>query len=215
MPSLYVSPYTKLGNNKIGIDTLIFNMSSALDCKSHKLGLCKYNNKVKKVEGKHRCYAAKMEWNERVLKYRRNQEELWDTSSVDDIVNLFNKSILSAKLLGSTVKYIRLNESGDFKTVEDIEKVNEIAKQLPHIVIYLYTQRRDLLNNLHKEDLQSNLIIQSSNKKVNNFNTFVALPEPAYKKALENKHTVACKKNCAICNLCKVYHKKVIIIEEH
>ena len=74
------------GNIKVSNTTAIFNMSSATDCPSLKLGLCKAI-----FNGKHVCYAkkAEREFRPEVLPYRRRQEEFWQKVTAEEFVAQF------------------------------------------------------------------------------------------------------------------------------
>ena len=91
-----------IGNKKIGKDTLIFNMGSATNCPSKKLGLCKHCDK---------CYALKAEkMYPQVLPFRQKQEKYWLNTSIDLIIDDFVLALTKHK----NIKYVRFNESGDF-----------------------------------------------------------------------------------------------------
>ena len=170
------------GNLKIGKNTLIFNITSAYNCPSDKLKLCG----LSKV-----CYAKKAEKQyPKVKQYRDDQEKLWDLISVD----VFVKTILEYK----NIKYIRFNESGDFRTQQDIEKIIDIANKLynNNIIIYFYTKRKDL--DWSKALLIPNLVITGSGFMLdNNFIVIESL------KQFNPKKDVLCNRNCRYCDLCK------------
>lgn len=135
------------GNNKIGLDTLILNMGSATSCPSKALGLCKLGNK---------CYALKAErLYKDCLPYRTRQAHYWLNNDGDKIIEDFEGLLTSRRtkvdgvlvVLRAVIKYIRLNESGDFYTQECITKAEQIAKyfwQNYKIQVYTYTARADL-----------------------------------------------------------------------
>lgn len=79
MPNIYLSDVFKIGNNKIGLDTLVFNQGTARDCPSKAMGLCEFCNIVKGFRGAlghgKLCYAAKMEFSDKVINYRLRQEK--------------------------------------------------------------------------------------------------------------------------------------------
>ncbi len=92
------------GNKKIGNDTLIFNMNSATDCPSKRLGLCD-------IEGG-KCYAMKAEKQyPAVLPYRRKQQRYWEEYAADEIANELAALI---KRKRSPIKYIRFLGSRRF-----------------------------------------------------------------------------------------------------
>ena len=137
-----------LGNIKIGEDTLILNMGPAYGCPSDTLGKCACSAV---------CYAKKAERQyPGVGAYRRRQKFYWLQMSADDILNdikhiLTNKRSRGAdgKLspLYNKIKYLRLNESGDFWSQKCVNKLDHIARGLRReygIITYTYTARDDL-----------------------------------------------------------------------
>jgi len=63
----------KRGNKKLGKDTLIFNMTSATNCPSKRLGLCQLKGRCES-----KCYALRAEKRfPAVLEYREEQAGDW------------------------------------------------------------------------------------------------------------------------------------------
>lgn len=183
------------GNTKIGKDTLIFNMCSATDCPSKKLGLCKIR----------KCYALKAEKMYihpilNCLKFRRKQTRYWGKTNIIKFVQEL-AIVLQSK---SHIKYFRWNESGDFKTQLDIERAALIAAMFPHIIFYTYTHRSDL----SYKNLPKNLIISTSNFRRRGMNAFYCVTQFSGKN-------LQCKANCRICNQCKIKHGKIVEVLEH
>lgn len=164
------------GNLKIGNDTLIFNMCSATDCPSRRLGLCKIPD---------RCYAMKAErCYPQVLPYRRRQEELWLHSSSDELFKYIEP------MLSKRIKYFRFSEAGDFRTQDDINKMSALADKLAEkgVISYGYTARNDLDFSV----VGSNLCINGSSFRVHNSFT-----------ATDNPNGLVCRGNCRECVWCK------------
>ena len=191
----------KWGNHKLPKNTMIFNMTSAENCPAAKLGLCKLNAlKIK-------CYALKAEqqYKEHVLKARKEQEEYWNTRSVDDILNDMRKKIESRK---SETKYFRYNESGDFKNQEDIEKLSEIAKKLNEefsITTYGYSARSDL-------DFKNvNFLVKGSGHDNGNNGTTIVVN----KKEDVPKDYITCTGSCIDCDVCKKLNKLNVAFIKH
>jgi len=176
-----------IGNLKIGKDTLILNITSATDCQSRALGLCKIKH----------CYAlqAEKQWPQ-VLPYRRAQALIWDKTSAADIAAQLNAVIIKKKL-----EYIRINESGDFKDQADVSKLFDIVRRLP-VIVYCYTARRDL----SFKNRPKNLIITGSSFMIDN--NFSPYHKPG--RSIRN-----CAMNCRICNLCKTAGKNKILVPLH
>jgi len=128
------------GNIKIPTSTAIFNMSSATDCPSKRLGLCAAEKAGVK------CYARKSECAARpgVLPYRRRQEKYWKTVSASNFALDF--LAIQATKCRQPYTALRFNEAGDFHGQECVEKADNIARILSDfgIVVYCYTSRSDL-----------------------------------------------------------------------
>jgi len=128
------------GNIKIPTSTAIFNMSSATDCPSMKLGLCAA------AKAGVKCYARKSEVPARpgVLPYRRRQEKYWATATASKFALDF--LALNASKVRQPFTAIRFNEAGDFHSRACVEKADTIARILSDfgIVVYCYTSRSDL-----------------------------------------------------------------------
>ena len=176
-----------IGNTKIGRDTAIFNITPACECMSEKLGLCKIADK---------CYAKKAERMYKDSKpFRYRQTAFWDENTIDSFVEYFKAEVLTRNM-----KYLRFQESGDFRTQLDVDKMSGIAEKLEGIVrCYTYTARRDL----DFSNVSDNLVINGSGFMVDN--CFYVIHNET-----EMIGNYLCKGNCRECNLCK--HKLGIYI---
>jgi hypothetical protein len=183
------------GNSKVGADTAIFNMNAAFDCPSEKLGLCPHAKS---------CYAKKAERiYPQTLPYRRKQEIYWDSTDVDTFVAEFLVAIKNKKK--TPIKFLRISESGDFKSQEDLEKLNLIAEKLKGIVVvYTYTARKDL----NYDNLSENLIVNGSGFMVSN-NFYVI------NKVGDEFDKFVCPGACLTCNLCKKSRNRNIAVLKH
>jgi len=200
-----IKPLSQLianGNLKIGKDTFIFNITPAFECVADKLGLCALSDK---------CYAKKAEtqyWFRTGL-YRRNQRKYWDNVSA----NKFADDLLELLHNNRKVKFIRFNESGDFKHQADITKLINIVKRVNkyssrRIIFYTYTARKDLYFGTVRK--MQNLVINGSNFMLDN--NFIPVIEYPVKT---NKNTVICRGNCRVCNYCKNNNNLNILIKIH
>ena len=182
-------------NKKIGRDTLIFNMDSATNCPSKKLGLCDIHKS---------CYALKAEkMYKSVLPYRQLQHDLWINQSVIEISKEI-KAFLTNKRLKTPIKYVRFNESGDFNSQSDVNKLIKLALLTPNVIFYGYTHRIDL----NYDNLPDNLVINGSGFMIdNNFKVI--------DKSETNNYKLICPNNCRKCNLCKNKSNKVIAVIKH
>lgn len=185
------------GNHKLGTDTLILNITSAMDCMSRKLGLCKIGTK---------CYAMKAErMYKAVLPYRRRQTEYWDQNHPATIaMDLWGE--IHKGTTKSRIKYIRISEAGDFRSQADVDKLIKIAEILGalDVTLYGYTARRDLAFG----KCPSNLIMNGSGFMLDN--SFTAVPKQDLAK-----YQVVCAGNCRGCNLCKIKAKLDIKVGMH
>lgn len=195
-------PLAKLihgGNMKLPKSTAIFNLSSATDCLSRRLGLCKA------AAQKTKCYALKGELNHcsrYVLPYRRAQERFWLFTSAEEFVSQF---VMLNSLRKIAFTAIRFCESGDFHGQHDLEKVEKVAKMLRRFGIrcYCYTSRSDL--NFSKI---KHLIVSGSNFLkpgiANRFRIVRNLKERMKGESL-------CKQDCRVCRKCLMHHLKIVI----
>lgn len=181
-----------IGNKKIGKDTLIFNMTPAKTCPARKV--CYVRDK---------CYALKAErLYPSVMPYRIRQRRYWRECTAINFVNRVKKI---RKKKRRKIKYLRFNESGDFRNQKDVNKAIKIATLLKPLGIttYMYTARKDL-----DYSKRRSLVITGSNFMVDN--NFKIMSE----KEL-SKHKYKCKGNCRYCNLCKTKKRRVIGIKLH
>jgi len=186
------------GNIKVPKTTAIFNMSSAHDCPSRKLGLCKAS-----LQGA-KCYALKAEYkyHPAVLPYRRRQEKIWKSTGVNDFVSQF---LSLNKIKRNKYKALRFNESGDFHSQKYVNKAELIAKKLSEygIKCYCYTSRSDLNFNNCKY-----LIISGSGfKKSGVKNEFKIIGK---NDKIPNGYGI-CAGNCRICSRCLKVGLKTVV----
>jgi hypothetical protein len=186
------------GNHKLPKSTAIFNMASATDCPSLKLGLCSAVDE----NGKLFCYAKKSEAGYRpdVLPYRQRQEKFWKAISAEDFAAQFI-AINSRKRKPFTA--LRLNEAGDFHSQECIVKAEKIAKLLKEtgVAVYAYTARRDL-----DYTVIDALVVNGSGwTKDNVTNDFTIVDKDG--KNLPAGYAL-CPADCSICKRCLIKGSK-------
>lgn len=205
----------KLGNKKIGTDTLIFNMGSATNCASKLAGLCDID-----------CYAMKAERQYKaVLPYRTRQEKAWLNNDSFEIAEQIT-SFLAKKR--NVVKYVRVNEAGDLHSEKCLYKLIELANMLPELKFYTYTHRSDIITDNTAKELPKNLVINTSDFKRKGLNQFKAVKvsfkvKSHQKQAKEIRKdiqetfntNIVCMGDCSTCNLCKINHKKDIYVPIH
>jgi len=179
------------GNIKIPSSTAIFNMSSATDCMSKKLGLCA----AKKAGVK--CYACKSEVPARpnVLPYRRRQAKFWKTVSASKFALDF--LAINAVKVRQPFTALRLNEAGDFHGQECVNKANSIAHILSDfgIVTYCYTSRSDL----DYSNIKSLVVMGSGFRKEGISSEFRIIAKDSDKP----KGFGLCPMDCKICKRCQ------------
>ena len=132
--------YLSEGNTKLPSSTAIFNMGTARECPSKKLGFCQAIGK----DGKHCCYALKAEIQyPAVLPYRKKQENFWKRISAEKFVMDF---LLINAMKVKPFTALRVNESGDFWSQGCVDKLDKIAGMLGKfgVTVYCYTSRQDL-----------------------------------------------------------------------
>jgi len=178
----------KFGNHKLGDDTAILNMGTAVECPSRKLGLCKV------VDDGIKCYAEKAEvqYPNTVPAARKRQEKYWKTTEASKIAT---DIIAKIKRRRKTTKYLRFNESGDFWSQDDIAKLSVIAEYLAlyDVTVYGNSARADL-------DFKNAafLVKGSGHDKGNNGKSIVI-----GKTEVAPKGFKVCTGDCRKCNMCK------------
>ena len=106
-------------------ETAISNMGAAYDCPSDAQGLCDCSDV---------CYGKKAErLYPKVLPARRRQETMWKTIPASAFINALRKMWEK-----NNIKRWRVNEVNDLATQADVDKLNEIADNVPQIV-FTYT----------------------------------------------------------------------------
>jgi hypothetical protein len=193
-----------IGNSKIPTTTLIFNMGSATRCPSDSLGLCPFGKK----HGDGSCYALKAERQyPQVFPFRDRQEFVWLNSSANTIATAINSILKSNPYITA----VRVNESGDFHSIDCVNKLSDIASKIK-VPVYTYTHRTDLFTQSVTESLHKNLAINfSTDMGYNHGHNQFRLPEdvPAGVK------TFPCKGDCSVCRLCVKKRGIVIVNPRH
>ena len=131
---------------------MIYNMDSAHDCISKRMGLCQLLERADDI-----CYAMRDEKHyPNALLYRRKQAQYWRNHTARQLADEFI-TILERKRK-QQIRFLRFNESGDFRSQRDVRKLSEIARMLKpyRIRVYGYTARRDL----DYSRVSDNLIVQ-------------------------------------------------------
>lgn len=174
------------GNRKLPAETLIVNITSAKNCPSDKCGFCNINDK---------CYAKKCE---RIYKNYLNKnlviEECMKSWSIEQLIEILTVYIQNSP---KQIKYIRLNEAGDFIDQLNVNSWSTIAKYMyTHFGIktYCYTCREDL------DFSCCYFTINASSQKINAKRYFLCVDKNKFENLSEN--TIKCKGDCKTCKLC-------------
>lgn len=179
--------YTR-GNKKIGSDTLIFSIDTATDCIGNHNGLCAVCAECYGKKSEQRFFTSYI--------FKMNQRRQFLLLDAYELIKLFSDVIEKTK---TPIKYIRWNESGELRSIDDLRKINQISDYLGvvyGIQSYTYTSRRDIIEQIRKSHLSIYLTINTSFKNGYGYNSFVAVDKIP-------TDAIACKGDCRYCNLCK------------
>jgi hypothetical protein len=151
------------GNIKVGGDSIIVNMGSASTCPSAMENLCE-------LFAKGLCYAFNAETGihkDVVLASKSRQEAQWKRLSAKEIAYSLVAIITELRKKGD-IKYVRMNESGDFGSIDDVKKLKEViiivnAILDKPVIFYNYTHRSDLFpDGKNPLDKLPNFVLQGS-----------------------------------------------------
>lgn len=189
---------TKIGNLKIGNDTLIINVNHAFNCFSDKSGYCEHCND---------CYAKKApNTYPNSFLYGLASEINFNRLSATEIINSIKKAHKDS-FKKNELKFIRFNEAGDFKSFELFLKANEVAKYFYehyNIITYTYTHNKELLK--HKEAIKNSYIVMNWSIKAGaGFKSAITCNNPSdlAKYLSDSENYVICKGKCHNCSYCK------------
>jgi len=172
-------------------------MNPAKECPSRKKGMCK----VADI-----CYAQKAERQyPAVLPYRMRQAEAWNTSKAEDIIGSVVEAAEHCR--EPKIKYLRVNESGDFRNQWDVNRLSKVADALKcyNIRLYCYTAREDL--NFTK--VSDNMVVCGSSFMADN--EFTAVPKDYELQSGE----LICPGNCRECHACKNKNSVKVVCKYH
>lgn len=186
----------KIGNEKIGDDTIIINCNHALNCYCSKKGYCNMRKK---------CYAKKSSntyinsclYN---LAAEINFRTLSAEKIISDIEKIINKS-------NTEIKFIRFNESGDFTRYTDFIKANQIATYFLkeyNIVSYTYTHNVEL-EPFIKDIASSNIVLNYSYDVKTDLKVkkCIVVDKQDIKRYINNENYNICGGSCTNCSYCK------------
>lgn len=189
--------YCKIGNSKIGADTLIINTSTGLNCWCKKNGLCDNAE----------CYACSQErqYTDYLLVNMSN-EILFQDMPVRYIIQSIEKQYRK-QLEAKKIKYIRWNEAGEFQNIVQFEKIDYVAayfKKRYGVISYSYSHNKELYKE-YCQDIKerSSIILSWSFKTHQDYKSAVIIEETELFNYLCNHEVVICSGNCLNCSYCK------------
>lgn len=199
----------KIGNKKIGDDTIIINTNHALNCYCSKKGYCN----VKKD-----CY-AKNSSNKYINSclYNLAAEVNFKNLSAEKIINDIEEVINSAD---SDIKFIRFNEAGDFINYDLFKKANKIATYFMKkydIISYTYTHNKELekyITNIYNSNIVLNYsyIIKTSL----DVKKCIVIDKSDIYNYINDNNYVVCTGACSNCSYCKnKKEKRTVIFVNH
>ena len=193
----HIKKLIQYGNKKLPKTTAIFNMGSAMQCSSDKLGQCDVSDK---------CYAKKAErMYPQVLPYRQRQRDKWLRTDAFDLVSEFVEAFQSKR---TRPTHLRINEAGDFYSQACVDKAEYIAQCLSHtgVRVYIYTARKDLDFSKCKY-----LVINGSGfRKEGVTRSFTAVADTS-----KDLSSFVCEEDCTVCDMCSTGIKKNIVVAYH
>jgi len=196
----------QIGNKKLGDNCAYLNLCPGVMCPSLALNLCQLRDPRKT------CYSIKAEttYGSTVCpKARMSSAEYWARNSpwqlAQDLIRL-NSTRRKTK-----ITVLRINESGDFFTIVDVEKAEMLAAYLSRegIKTYTYTARSDL-----QFDFCEHLVVNCSGWSVPGLNRFQVAYDLKKNEGTpgwtcKDKHGVdvhvdrLCPGDCRKCDMCQ------------
>lgn len=199
----------KIGNEKIGDDTIIINTNHALNCYCSKKGYCNM---------KKDCYAKKSS-NTYVnsclynLAADINFKKLSAKKIISDIEEVINSA-------DSDIKFIRFNEAGDFINYDLFKKANKIATYFMKkydIISYTYTHNKELEEYI-TDIYNSNIVLNYSYdvKTSLDVKKCIVINKSDIYNYINDNNYVICGGVCSNCSYCKnKKEKRTVIFVNH
>lgn len=199
----------KIGNEKIGDDTIIINCNHALNCYCSKKGYCNM---------KKDCYAKKS--SNRYINsclYNLAAEINFKNLSAEKIISDIEEVINSAD---SDIKFIRFNEAGDFINYALFKKANKIATYFMKkydIISYTYTHNKELEEYI-TDIYNSNIVLNYSYdvKTSLDVKKCIVINKSDIYNYINDNNYVICGGVCSNCSYCKnKKEKRTVIFVNH
>lgn len=199
----------KIGNEKIGDDTIIINTNHALNCFCSKKGYCNM---------KKDCYAKKSSniYINSCL-YNLAAEINFKNLSAEKIILDIEGVINSAD---SDIKFIRFNEAGDFINYDLFKKANKIATYFMKkydIISYTYTHNKELEEYI-TDIYDSNIVLNYSYdvKTSLDVKKCIVINKSDIYNYINDNNYVICGGVCSNCSYCKnKKEKRAVIFVNH
>lgn len=195
----------KIGNEKIGDDTIIINTNHALNCYCSKKGYCSM---------KKDCYAKKSS-NTYINSclYNLAAEVNFKKLSVEKIIADIEAIIKTAD---TDIKFIRFNEAGDFISYDMFKKADKIAAYFKNnydIISYTYTHNIELEDYIKDID-NSNIVLNYSYdvKTSLDVKKCIVINKSDIYNYLNDNNYVICGGVCSNCSYCKNKNEKRTVI---
>lgn len=195
----------KIGNEKIGDDTIIINTNHALNCYCSKKGYCSM---------KKDCYAKKSSniYINSCL-YNLAAEVNFKKLSVEKIIADIKTIIKTAD---TDIKFIRFNEAGDFISYDMFKKADKIAAYFKNnydIISYTYTHNIELEDYIKDID-NSNIVLNYSYdvKTSLDVKKCIVINKSDIYNYLNDNNYVICGGVCSNCSYCKNKNEKRTVI---
>ena len=109
-------------------------------------------------------------------------------------------------------KVVRINQEGEFNSINDFLKISKVAELLPDVRFYGYTKNQDVLKEIIQNGLPKNLVINDSLGQTHGAQ-YMSVPQGQIIDFLEAGY-VLCKGACATCEQCLNDIKKVTILRD-
>lgn len=192
----------KVGNDKIGDNTLVINVNNPLNCISNKKGYCGACSF---------CYAQQnsTQYPTSCL-YTLCQEINFKLMTVEEIKSSIDSYI--KKNSKYTLEFVRWNEQGDFLDMECFYKVLEVSEYLYNkygLISYAYTCNKEL--NISELNNNSIVVNFSYNTKTDSKHT-VTVNKNQIRSYLDKEEYVICLGNCTSCSYCKDKEEKRTVV---
>lgn len=199
----------KIGNEKIGDDTIIINTNHALNCYCSKKGYCNM---------KKECYAKKSS-NTYINSclYNLAAEINFKNLSAEKIIFDIEGVINSAD---SDIKFIRFNEAGDFINYDLFKKANKIATYFMKkydIISYTYSHNKELEEYI-TDIYNSNIVLNYSYdvKTSLDVKKCIVINKSDIYNYINDNNYVICGGVCSNCSYCKnKKEKRAVIFVNH